>query len=448
MSPGHAREPAADAPVTRAPFEGAPVEGAPFEGAPIEGAPIGGAPLAGVRVLDFSRVLAGPYCTMLLADMGADVIKVERPGDGDETRTWGPPFAGGEATYYLSLNRGKRSIALDLADPRAKPVVQKLARTSDVVVENFRAGVAERLGVGYEAVRALRQDIVYCSITGFGSRREPRGRPGYDFIVQAESGLMSITGDRDGPPTKAGVALVDVLCGVHAAVGILAALTARERSGRGRRLEVSLLDAALGSLVNVAQAALATGEEAGRYGNAHPSIVPYEPFETASGWIAVAAANDGLWRRLCEAIEREDLLADERLATNPGRVEHRDELVRALAGTFYTRTAEEWLSRLDAHGVPAGKVRGVREAFEAAAAAGEGASVIVGHPTIGELALVRGPIRVDPKDHGDALPAPTAPPLLGQHTVEVLGQIGVDPGALIAAGVAAVPPARPGQSLR
>jgi crotonobetainyl-CoA:carnitine CoA-transferase CaiB-like acyl-CoA transferase len=396
------------------------------------------APLAGVRVLDFSRVLAGPYCTMLLADMGADVIKVERPGEGDETRSWGPPFAGGEATYYLSLNRGKRSIALDLADRRARPVVDRLLMSSDVVIENFRVGVADRLGVGYEAVRALRDDIVYCSITGFGSARAPRGRPGYDFVVQAESGLMSITGERDGPPSKVGVALVDVLCGVHAAVGILAALTERARTGSGRRLEVSLLDAALGSLVNVAQAAIATGEEARRYGNAHPSIVPYEPFETASGWIAVAAANDGLWRRLCEALEREDLLADERFASNPGRVSHRDALVRTLAETFRARTADDWLARLDARGVPAGKVRGVLEAFEAATAAGDPASVVVEHPTIGELPLVRGPIRLDAWGAGAAgdPPAPMPPPLLGQHTIEVLGELGIDPAPLISAGVA------------
>jgi crotonobetainyl-CoA:carnitine CoA-transferase CaiB-like acyl-CoA transferase len=397
------------------------------------------APLAGVRVLDFSRVLAGPYCTMLLADMGADVIKVERPDEGDETRTWGPPFAGSEATYYLSLNRGKRSIALDLADRRVAPVIERLVRVSDVVLENFRVGVAERLGLGYEALRGLREDIVYCSITGFGSAREPRGRPGYDFVVQAESGLMSITGDLDGPPTKAGVALVDVLCGVHAAVGILAALNERARTGRGRQLEVSLLDAALGSLVNVAQAALATGEEARRYGNAHPSIVPYEPFETSSGWIAVAAANDGLWRRLCEAIGRPDLLADGRLASNRGRVEHREELVRKLTETFRARSADDWLARLDAHGVPAGKVRGVREAFEAAAAAGDAASVVVDHPTIGALPLVRGPIRLDPADPGQSPPVPAAPPLLGQHTAEVLEELGLDAAPLIATGAAGAP---------
>jgi crotonobetainyl-CoA:carnitine CoA-transferase CaiB-like acyl-CoA transferase len=404
-------------------------------------------PLAGVRVLDLSRVLAGPYCTMVLADLGAEVIKIERPGSGDETRSWGPPFAGGEATYYLALNRGKRSVALDLADRRTGPAVRALLRASDVVVENFRAGGAERLGVGYESAREQREDVIYCSITGFGSERAPPGRPGYDFIAQAECGLMSITGDPDGPPSKAGVALVDVLCGLNAAVGILAGLRERERTGAGRRLEVSLLDSGIASLVNVAQAALVTGAEARRYGNAHPSIVPYEPFETATGWIAVAAPNDGLWRRLCEACEHPQLGADERFATNSGRVAHREEVVRALAEIFRTRGAEEWLTRLEAHGVPAGKVRGVHEALEAAAAAGDPATVVVDHPTIGELELVRSPIRLDPGGPGPrpGLGAATqAPPLLGEHTVQVLSEIGVDPHELIAAGLAtepAVPPA-------
>src|SRR5436305_2318317 len=271
------------------------------------------APLAGVRVVDFSRVLAGPYCTMVLADLGADVIKVERPGSGDETRSWGPPFADGEATYYLSVNRGKRSVAIDLTDSGARPAIERLLAGADVVIENFRAGVAERLGLGYEDVRALRRDVVYCSITGFGSGREPAGRAGYDFVVQAECGLMSITGEPDGPPTKAGVAVVDVLCGLHAAAGILAALRARDHDGAGRRIEVSLLDSGLAALVNVAQAALSTGVEARRYGNAHASIVPYEPFETADGWVAVAAPNDQLWRALCQAFGHDELVEDPQL---------------------------------------------------------------------------------------------------------------------------------------
>jgi crotonobetainyl-CoA:carnitine CoA-transferase CaiB-like acyl-CoA transferase len=391
------------------------------------------APLAGIRVLDLSRVLAGPYCTMVLADLGADVIKLERPGVGDETRTWGPPFVGGEATYYLALNRGKRSIALDLADGRSRPAVERLVANADVVVENFRAGVAHRLGLDYEALKGLREDLIHCSITGFGSGRQPPDRPGYDFVAQAESGLMSITGQPEGPPTKVGVALIDVLAGIHAATAILAGLQGRQGTGEGRRVEVSLIDAGLASLINVAQAVLSTGLEAGRYGNAHPSIVPYQPFETADGWLAVAAANDGLWRSLCRALERPDLAADARYATNPSRVENRDELVGALGNTFRSRSAEEWLARLAEHGVPAGKVRGVREGFDAAAGAGDPATVSVNHSTIGELPLVRSPIRLEPGSET----APSPPPLLGEHTVDILRELGVDPEPLLAAGVAA-----------
>ena len=276
-------------------------------------------PLRGVRVVDLSRVLAGPYCTMVLADLGADVVKVERPEGGDETRSWGPPFTGGEAAYYLSVNRGKRSCALDLSEPEGRELALELCAGAAVVIENFKVGGAERLGVGYDAVRERNPRVVYCSITGFGSERHPPGRPGYDFVAQAESGLMSITGPADGPPSKVGVALVDVLAGLHAAAGVLAGL----HGGEGARVEVPLLDSGLAGLVNVAQNALVTGAEPGRYGNAHPNIVPYQAFETASGQLAIAAANDGLFRALCGALALDDLATDERFATNAGRVENR-----------------------------------------------------------------------------------------------------------------------------
>src|SRR4051812_41679687 len=236
------------------------------------------APLAGVRVVDLSRVLAGPYCTMVLADHGADVVKVERPGGGDETRSWGPPFADGESAYYLSVNRSKRSCAIDLSDPSGRELALELCATAHVVVENFRFGAAERLGVAYHQVRERNPDVVYCSITGFGSDREPPGRPGYDFVAQAESGLMSITGSPEGPPYKVGVALVDVLTGLNAAAAIAAAL----HGGRGARIEVPLLDSGLAGLVNVGQGALVTGTDPARHGNAHPSIVPYQDFATAT----------------------------------------------------------------------------------------------------------------------------------------------------------------------
>ena len=372
----------------------------------------GSPPLAGVRVADLSRVLAGPYCTMVLADLGADVVKVERPEGGDETRSWGPPFAGGEAAYYLSVNRSKRSCALDLSQPEGRELALELCARADIVVENFKIGGADRLGVGYDRVRERNPRVVYCSITGFGSEREPPGRPGYDFVAQAESGLMSITGAADGPPYKVGVALVDVLAGLHAAAAILAGL----HGGEGARIEVPLLDSGLAGMVNVAQNALVTGAEPARYGNAHPNIVPYETFETASGQIAIAAANDGLFRALCGVLGLDELA--DRFPTNAERVEHRAELIPLLAQRLRERPADEWISELDAAGVPVGKVRTVPEALTAAAAAGRPATLSVEHPTAGALGLVASPI------WGATTAAPTPPPLLGEHTGEVLEELG------------------------
>jgi crotonobetainyl-CoA:carnitine CoA-transferase CaiB-like acyl-CoA transferase len=348
---------------------------------------------------------------MVLADLGADVVKVERPGEGDETRSWGPPYIGGESAYYLSINRSKRSVALDLKDEVARDLVVEMCAHADVVIENFRAGGAEAMGLGYEALRARNERLVYCSISGFGSDRTPAGRPGYDFIAQAESGLMSITGTDE--PTKAGVAMVDVLTGLHAAVAILAAV----HGGGPARIEVPLIDTALAGLINVVTGALITGAEPARYGNAHPHIVPYQPFRAADGWVAVAAANDGLFGRLCDAIGRPDLA--ERWPTNASRVEDRDAVASELGAVFATRSAEEWAGMLDAAGVPAGKIRGVLEAVEAAAAAGSDPRVSVQHPTAGVLELISSPIRMD------GTRAPEAPPLLGQHTAEVLAEMGL-----------------------
>jgi crotonobetainyl-CoA:carnitine CoA-transferase CaiB-like acyl-CoA transferase len=372
-------------------------------------------PLSGVRVIDLSRVLAGPYCTMVLADLGAEVIKVERPEGGDETRAWGPPFAGGEAAYYLSVNRGKRSCAIDLSHEQGRALALELCAGADAVIENFKVGGADRLGVGYEQVRERNPRIVYCSITGFGSRRRPPGRPGYDFVAQAETGLMSITGAEDGPPYKVGVALVDVLAGLHAAAAILAAL----HGGEGARIEVPLLDSGLAGLVNVAQNALVTGREPERHGNAHPNIVPYQDFETATGRIALAAGNDGLFRALCRTLGLEPLGEDERFATNAARVEHRRELIPLLQERLRERSAEEWVEALDAAGVPVGQVRTVPDALAAAARAGRPATLTVEHPSAGPLELVASPIW-GPADAAAATP----PPLLGQHTAEVLSELG------------------------
>jgi crotonobetainyl-CoA:carnitine CoA-transferase CaiB-like acyl-CoA transferase len=378
-------------------------------------------PLAGIRVVDLSRVLAGPYATMTLADLGADVVKVEHPAGGDETRSWGPPHAGGESAYFLSVNRGKRSVALDLKDPEALELAVELCARADVVIENFRPGGAARLGVDYDTIRRRRRDVVYCTISGFG-RRNPPDRPGYDFVVQAESGLMSITGEPDGEPMKVGVAVVDVLAGLNAATAILAALRRRDRSGDGELIEISLLDSAFAALVNVAQNALVTGEEPVRYGNAHPSIVPYQSFRAADGFVAVAAANDGLYRRLCDAIGRPELAEDERYATNELRVRNRESLVAELGAVFAGRPTDEWVQLLLQAGVPAGKIRGVGEALRAGAAAGMAATGAVPHPTAGTVQLVAPPFSF----FRAPLPPLEAPPLLGAHTAEVLGELGVD----------------------
>ena len=379
--------------------------------------PANAPPLTGVRVVDLSRVLAGPYATMTLADLGADVVKIEHPAGGDETRTWGPPFAGGESAYFLSVNRGKRSVALDLKDPEGRDIALELCARADVVIENFRPGGAARLGLDYEAVQARRPDVVYCTISGFGSR-EPGDRAGYDFTVQAESGLMAITGEPDGEPVKVGVAIVDVLTGLNAATAILAALHRRDVTGEGDRVEVSLLDTAFAALVNVGTNALLTGEEPQRYGNAHPSIVPYQPFRAADGWIAVAAANDGLYSKLCLAIERPDLAVDERYATNELRVLNREPLLAELQSVFAGRAAEEWEGLLLASGVPAGSIRRVGEALRA----GQARTRLVDHPTAGAVELVGPPFELE----SAMLGASTPPPLLGQHTAEVLAELGID----------------------
>jgi crotonobetainyl-CoA:carnitine CoA-transferase CaiB-like acyl-CoA transferase len=373
-------------------------------------------PLDGLRVLDLSRVLAGPYCTMVLADLGADVIKVERPGVGDETRGWGPPYTGGESAYYLSVNRGKRSCAIDLSTDDGRRLAYELCARADVVIENFKTGTAARMGLDRPSVAERNPKVVYCSITGFGSGREPAGRPGYDFVAQAETGIMSITGEPDGEPMKVGVAMVDVLTGLHAAVAILAAVN----RGEGDQIEVSLLDSGLASLINVGSNVLVAGGVPQRYGNAHPNIVPYQSFRTADGWIAIAAPNDGLYGRLCEVLGAPELSSDERFASNAKRVENRDALVPLIEQRLAARTADEWLAALEGVGVPSGKIRTVPEALQAAADAGVAATTRVPHPTAGEVELMNSPIQVE-----SGLRPAVAPPLLGQHTAEVLREIGV-----------------------
>jgi formyl-CoA transferase len=363
-------------------------------------------PLEGVLVADFSRVLAGPLATMTLADLGARVVKVERPGSGDDTRRWGPPYSAHATTYFESVNRGKESVALDLADEADRALALELATRADVVIENFKPGTMDRLGLGYDVVAERNPRVVYCSVTGFGSGAG-REMLGYDFVVQAVGGLMSITGPA-GEPTKAGVALVDVLTGKDAVVGILAALSARERTGRGDRLEVSLLTSSLAAMVNQGQAALETGVAPRGMGNRHPSIAPYETLRCADGLLAVACGNDGQFARLTEVVGMPDLAEDPDFATNAARVAQREALVTTLEAALTRDTADSWVERLTAAGVPAGPVQTIPEAVDLATSLGLDPLVEVGPD---HAPQVRHPVRWTAYRTSD----PTPPPALGEH---------------------------------
>ena len=376
------------------------------------------APLRGVRVVDFSRVLAGPLATMILADLGADVIKVERPETGDDTRGWGPPFVGEDAAYFLSLNRNKRSIALDLAEAKGVRAARALASTADVVVENFRLGLMAKFGLDYATLSADNPGLVYCSLLAFGEEGESASRPGYDIIVQALSGIMSFTGQPGGQPTKVGVALLDVIAGLYSANGIQAALIGRRATGRGQRLTVSLYDASLAALVNQAANYLLGGVVPGPMGNEHPNIVPYQLFESADRPFILAGGNDKLFRLTCEVIGRPGLADDPRFATNQDRVGNRRELIALLQDVFRTRPAAEWLDALERAAVPCAPVRRLDDVF----AAPEGAAVVqeVDDPVRGTLRLVASPIRLSGRLTEVRLP----PPRLGEHTREILDEIG------------------------
>ena len=369
------------------------------------------APLDGLIVLDFTRILAGPLATMLLSDLGADVVKVERPGTGDDTRGWGPPFRGDDASYFLSVNRGKRSVVLDLADPAGRAEAVRLASSADVVVENFRSGVMARLGLDYAALGAVNPRLVYCSVPAFA--RHDTGQPGYDLIVQAASGLMSITGE-DGP-VKAGVAVLDVVTGLYASNGILAALAARERTGRGQQVTVGLFEASLAALVNQGASHLIGGIVPGLAGNAHPSIVPYQLFHSLDVPFVLAAGNDKLFRATAALVGRPELADDPRFRTNPDRVAHRHALVPLLQDAFLTQPAEHWVRLCAEHGVPASVVRTLDQVFTSTEAAGS--TFTIDDPVRGPLRYVRPPVTLsDTPLRSD--PAP--PPLLGQHDGELL----------------------------
>jgi crotonobetainyl-CoA:carnitine CoA-transferase CaiB-like acyl-CoA transferase len=381
--------------------------------------------LSHVRVLDLSRVLAGPWASQLFADLGAEVVKIERPGPGDETRSWGPPWlagAGGaetrESAYFACTNRGKKSVAVDLGKPEGQALVRRLAERSDVLLENFKVGALARLGLGYDDLAALNPRLVYCSITGFGQTGPYRNRPGYDFVVQGMGGLMSVTGEPDGEPMKVGVALADVLTGMYAATAVLAALAHRERSGKGQHVDLALLDVQVATLANLAESYLVTGRPPGRLGNAHASIVPYQAFATRDGHVVVAVGNDAQFARLCEVAGRPELSADARFATNAARVENRAALVPILSALLAARPSREWVAALEAAGVPCGPINDLAQVFEDPQVRARGLRVEVPHPLAGTVPVVASPIRLSetPVRHG-------TPPLLGEHTREVLGGV-------------------------
>ncbi len=372
--------------------------------------------LAGVRVLDLTRILAGPLCTMMLGDMGADVIKVEPPGAGDDTRSWGPPFAAGESAYYLGVNRNKRSITLNMAVKSGQEVLAGLIRKSDVLVENFKVGTLEKWGFDNEWLKANAPRVVRCSITGYGSVGPKAGLPGYDFILQAESGLMSITGEPDGTPMKYGVAIVDVCTGMLACNSILAALNARHSTGRGQHVEVSLFDSGLAMLANVAANHLVSGKNAGRFGNGHPNIVPYTAYPTRDDMIAVAVGNDGQFAKFSAVLGHAEWASDPRFIKNPDRIGNRDALDALIKTELQRQGAETWIEQLMAAGIPCGRINNVAQALAAPHAIARDMVTTVEHPTAGPVKMLGIPFRFSDT------PASIrrAPPLLGQHTEAVL----------------------------
>ncbi|HRO11986.1 CaiB/BaiF CoA-transferase family protein [Amaricoccus sp.] len=386
-------------------------------------------PLSGLRVLDLSRILAGPSCTQILGDLGADVIKVERPGAGDDTRGWGPPFlpAGvddaphGDSAYFLSTNRNKRSLTVDISKPEGLAIVRELAQGSDVLIENFKVGDLERRGLGWEAVHALAPRLVYCSVTGFGQTGPYAGQAGYDFIIQGMGGLMSLTGEPEGAPMKVGVPISDIMAGMYATVAILAALRERDATGLGRRIDISLLDCQVAWLYNQVANYLVSGRVPRRHGNAHPNIVPYETFRTADGHVNLGVGNDSQFRRLCDLIGRPELAEDPRFARNAGRLEHRETLLADLRAAFLGRTSAAWIAACNAAGIPCGPIYSVPEMLADPHVEARGVVQETAHPGQpgAPIRLLRSPLRIEGHDLGIR----RAPPTLGEHTGEVLAEL-------------------------
>jgi formyl-CoA transferase len=380
-------------------------------------------PLDGIRVLDLTRVLAGPYCTMFLGDLGAEVVKVEQPGVGDDTRGWGPPFTGGESAYFLCVNRNKKGVTVDLKSKEGIALVRRLAEHADVLIENFRPGAMERLGLGEKDLRAANPRLIYASLSGFGADGPMSDAPGYDLIVQAWGGLMSITGPADGEPSKVGVAIIDLVAGLMLGKSIAAALFAREKLGVGQKIDTSLLEAEVACLINVGSNYLVEGNIPRRWGNAHPSIVPYQSFKTVDGYLVIGVASEGIWRRFCQAIGRAEWADDSRFEKNSNRVENRSLLIGLLAEIFLDRSTDEWLKLLNSVGVPCAPVQTVDQVFQAPQVLHREMLVQVEHPTAGIVRMAGIPVKFSATPASVRLP----PPLLGQHTEEVLASwLGMD----------------------
>jgi crotonobetainyl-CoA:carnitine CoA-transferase CaiB-like acyl-CoA transferase len=379
-------------------------------------------PLSGITVVDLTRVMTGPYCTMMLGDLGADVIKIERPGTGDDTRQWGPPFVNGEASYFLSVNRNKRSVALDLKSDAGREILWKLLDRADVVVENFSPGTLERLGFGYEAVSARRPGVVYASISGFGQSGPSRDRTAYDLVLQGMGGIMSVTGEPGGPPTKLGVPIADIAAGMFCAYAIVGALFGRERDPerRGQYIDTSMLGGQIALLTYQATIYLTAGRVPRQLGNAHPTIVPYDTYATADGYVNLAVGNDALWKRFCTALGHEELTDDPRFRTNPDRVTNREVLNPLLEEILKGRASAEIVALMDRHGVPCGPIYDVAQAFADPQIADQELLREVEHPTAGQLTLPGFPYHF----HGTPLEIRQPPPVLGQHTTEVLTELG------------------------
>ncbi len=377
-------------------------------------------PLAGLRVVDLSRVLSGPFCTMMLGDMGAEIIKVEHPAGGDDTRAFAPPYQGEESAYFLTINRNKLSLTLDMKQDAAKEILWRLVDSADVFVENFRPGAAARLGFGYEDVAARNPGIVYGSISGFGDTGPDANRPGYDLIIQGESGMMDITGEADGPPTKMGTSIADMVSGMMLSQGILAALNHRHASGRGQHVKVSMLEALASMLAYQGGNYYATGVAPTRRGNAHPSIVPYETIQAGDGWLNLGVANDSLWAKFCDAAEKPDWKEHPKFALGPDRVRNRDELMPLIEAVLKQKTRAQWIEILDAAGVPCGAIATVAEICESETLKARGQIWEMEHATAGTVRTIGNPIQFTDTNLAD----PTPPPRLGEHGGEVLAAAG------------------------